>query len=133
MASSVVRNFSSRVIFFQKCKHFLSKTSKTSSILCIRGISNKSTSFVSTSIPEFEGRPGINSYKDLYEFSLDSPDQFWATLARSRLKWFKDFDRVQDCDLNEGKISWFLNGKINVSGKLSLSNNDFLSTPGQHS
>ena len=72
----------------------------------------------STSIPEFEGLANIKSYQDLYEFSLNEPDKFWGKLARSRLTWFKDFDQVSDGDFNTGKISWFLNGKLNVSGKI---------------
>ena len=75
-------------------------------------------SILSSPIPEFDGRPGINSYQDMYKFSLEHPETFWGTLARSRLEWIKDFDTVQDCNFEEGKISWFLDGKINVAGKI---------------
>ncbi len=71
----------------------------------------------STPIPEFENQPGIESHQDLYEFSLSNPDEFWGRLARSRLRWFQDFDTVKDCDMDEGRIAWFLNGKINVAGE----------------
>ena len=70
----------------------------------------------STPIPEFENEPGIKSHKDLYDFSLANPDEFWGSLARSRLEWFEEFDSVKDCNMETGDISWFLNGKINVSG-----------------
>ena len=30
----------------------------------------------------------------------------------------KEFDTVMDCDMNKGKISWFLGGKLNVSGNV---------------
>ena len=70
----------------------------------------------SAPIPEFEDEPGIKSYADLYRFSLSNPDVFWSRLAKSRLKWYQDFDTVKDCDMNKGNIAWFLNGKINVSG-----------------
>lgn len=70
----------------------------------------------STAIPEFENHPSIHSYTDLYNYSLSNSDEFWSTLATSRLKWFKDFQKVQDCDMEKGKISWFLDGKLNVSG-----------------
>ena len=76
-----------------------------------------SSKICSTSIPEFEGKPGINSYEDLHRFSLEDPNQFWGTLAKSRMQWMQDFDQVQDCNLAEGKVKWFLNGKLNVSGK----------------
>lgn len=70
----------------------------------------------SAPIPEFEDEPGIKSYDDLYRFSLENPDTFWSRLAKSRLRWYQEFDKVSDCDVNKGKIAWFLNGKLNVSG-----------------
>ena len=30
----------------------------------------------------------------------------------------KEFDTVMDCDMNKGKINWFLGGNLNVSGNL---------------
>ena len=82
-----------------------------------RHCTNRLHSIFSTSIPEFENRPGINSYEDLHRFSREQNELFWSILARSRLKWYRDFDVVKDCNLDEGKISWFLNGKINASGE----------------
>lgn len=54
----------------------------------------------------------------LYEESINNPQQFWGDLAKRRLRWMKKFDNVMDCDMNKGKISWFLGGKLNVSGNL---------------
>ena len=74
-----------------------------------------------TPLPEFESH-GFSSHDDLYRMSIDQPDHFWGTLARSRLSWIKDFGMVKDCDLRRGHIRWFLDGKINVSGeKYSMS------------
>ena len=67
-------------------------------------------------MPEFEGNFGIKSYEDLHRFSLQNPETFWGTLARNHLQWFSDFDVVSDCDMDAGKIQWFLNGKLNASG-----------------
>ena len=53
-----------------------------------------------------------------YRESVEDPDQFWGELARARLRWSTEFDRVQDCDLTQGKLQWFIGGKINVSGEL---------------
>ena len=53
----------------------------------------------------------------LYEESVKHPELFWGDLARRRLKWFKEFDQVMDCDMTEGRISWFNGGKINASGE----------------
>ena len=52
----------------------------------------------------------------IYSESLAQPEKFWGDLARNRLRWFKEFDQVMDCDMRQGRISWFNGGKINVSG-----------------
>jgi len=57
----------------------------------------------------------------VYEESLAQPEKFWGDLARNRLRWFKEFDQVMDCDMRQGRISWFNGGKINVSGTLASS------------
>ncbi|KAL4237994.1 Acetyl-coenzyme A synthetase 2-like [Mactra antiquata] len=67
-----------------------------------------------TEFPEF-ARDGLKSHEDLYRMSLEKPDYFWGTLARSRLSWFEDFGVVKDCDMSKGHIKWFLDGKINAS------------------
>ena len=67
-----------------------------------------------TPFPEFDSR--FKTHDELYQYSLDQPDSFWGTLARSRLDWFEDFGQVKDCDMKKGHIRWFLDGKINVSG-----------------
>ena len=52
-----------------------------------------------------------------YEESLRHPEQFWGHLARTRLRWIKEFDQVMDCDMDSGQFKWFLGGVINVSGE----------------
>ncbi|XP_075902166.1 acetyl-coenzyme A synthetase 2-like, mitochondrial [Nelusetta ayraudi] len=54
-------------------------------------------------------------HRDLHRLSVTDPDQFWGAAAADRLRWMKPFERVQDCDLNRGKINWFPGGRINVS------------------
>lgn len=51
----------------------------------------------------------------LYAESLENPEAFWGDLARRRLSWFREFQQVMDCDMHEGRISWFNGGKINAS------------------
>ncbi|KAK3596053.1 hypothetical protein CHS0354_032581 [Potamilus streckersoni] len=68
-----------------------------------------------TPMAEFENEPNIHTHNDLYQFSLQNPDRFWGTLARSRLNWFKDFSKVSDCDMKKGHFRWFLDGKLNVA------------------
>lgn len=67
------------------------------------------------SVPEFDGRKIFDDHNQLYKFSIDHPDKFWSKLAVSRLDWFKEFDQVSNCDLKQGRIQWFLGGKLNVT------------------
>ena len=46
-----------------------------------------------------------------------APDLFWGELARARMRWSREFDRVQDCDLTQGRLQWFIGGQLNVSGE----------------
>lgn len=110
----IVRNLKQLSRFCQKVK-YTSSTNNCNTYL--RQYSSKRSAIFSTSIPEFENRSDIKSYEDLYKFSLAEPDQFWGTLARSRLRWFKDFSIVQQCDLVKGNIAWFQGGKLNISGE----------------
>ena len=52
-----------------------------------------------------------------YRESLEYPDLFCGELARARLRWSREFDRVQDCDLTQGRLQWFIGGQFNVSGE----------------
>ena len=52
-----------------------------------------------------------------YEESLKHPEQFWGHLARTRLRWIKEFDQVMDCHMEKGSFKWFQGGVINVSGE----------------
>ncbi|XP_022332508.2 acetyl-coenzyme A synthetase 2-like, mitochondrial isoform X1 [Crassostrea virginica] len=70
---------------------------------------------LSTKFPEFQSNPQLQTHDQIYKFSLENPDQFWSTLARSRLQWSTDFDTIKDCDINEGRIRWFLGGQLNAS------------------
>ena len=78
-----------------------------------RTLSDKVAKHSTTPFPEFDT---FTSHDELYKFSLDSPDFFWGTLARSRINWYRDFGSVKDCDLTRGHVRWFLDGQLNVSG-----------------
>ena len=54
-------------------------------------------------------------YDKMYRESLDNPDKFWSEQVKQYLTFYKDFNKVSDCDLNEAKIAWFLGGKLNAS------------------
>ena len=54
-------------------------------------------------------------YKEMYEHSISSPDEFWAEQADQFLHWFKKWDSVSECDFNTGHIRWFEGGKLNAA------------------
>lgn len=58
-------------------------------------------------------------YEQLYVTSIKSPDFFWGTLAKQLLQWEEPFNDVMNCNMEEGEIKWFTNGKLNVSGTSS--------------
>ncbi|PUA29063.1 MAG: acetate--CoA ligase [Cellvibrio sp. 79] len=54
-------------------------------------------------------------YKSMYEQSVNSPDTFWAEQAKAFLTWKKPWTQVTKSDLKKGEVSWFVDGKLNVS------------------
>lgn len=56
----------------------------------------------------------FEAYADLYRESLEKPDEFWRRMAYEHLTWAHDFREVSHCDWENGLISWFLGGKLNV-------------------
>lgn len=54
-------------------------------------------------------------YKKLYQESLEDPDNFWAKQAE-RLVWYEKWTKVKNISFKKPvEISWFVNGKLNVS------------------
>ncbi len=75
-------------------------------------------SFLTTPFPELKHFPNtIDSHESLHKFSIENADQFWSTIARSRLEWFQDFTAVSSGSFSdpEFKAKWFIDGKINVT------------------
>lgn len=68
--------------------------------------------------PAFSGGAHIKNkaeYEKMYKRSIEDPEGFWAEMAEKELTWFKKWDKVQDCDLEEPRIKWFEGGKLNAS------------------
>ncbi len=68
---------------------------------------------------DFRRRAHINSeakYRELYQRSIDSPDDFWAEQAE-RIDWFKKFETVKDVSYarDDVHIKWYLGGKLNAA------------------
>ena len=68
-------------------------------------------------VPAIAARAHVtqSTYQTLYERSIDEPDAFWAEQARRFVTWFTPWQRVSDCDFNQGRIRWFEGGTLNVS------------------
>ena len=65
--------------------------------------------------PEFQARARISSlkqYREIYEYSIDQPEAFWANIARE-LHWFAPWSRVLEWELPWAK--WFVGGRLNLS------------------
>lgn len=54
------------------------------------------------------------TYKTLYQRSIEEPEAFWAEQAEQFLVWSKHWDTVMDYDYPKGYIRWFEGGKLNV-------------------
>ncbi|EIJ41173.1 acetate--CoA ligase [Beggiatoa alba B18LD] len=68
-------------------------------------------------LPQAAANAYINAeqYKEMYARSVNDSDNFWAEQADKFVSWFKKWDKVQDWNYHEGKINWFVGGKLNVS------------------
>ncbi len=55
------------------------------------------------------------TYKFMYQRSINEPEAFWAEQAEQFLVWSKRWDTVMDYDYPKGYIRWFEGGKLNVS------------------
>lgn len=71
----------------------------------------------------YDVKPGIvahahitaETYKGMYQRSIEKPEAFWAEQAEQFLVWSKRWDTVMDYDYPKGYIRWFEGGKLNVS------------------
>ena len=71
---------------------------------------------------EFAANTIVNTqqYREMYEHSINNPEEFWAEQANSYLTWFKPWDSTLEWDYNSANdgnvsINWFKGGKINAS------------------
>ncbi len=54
-------------------------------------------------------------YLELYQQSIDAPEEFWAEQAGNLLYWHKPWRSVCQSDFNKAQASWFTGAKLNVS------------------
>ena len=57
----------------------------------------------------------VQSYRSMYQDSIDNPEAFWAEQAKLFLDWIEPWDAVMNYDYQTGHIRWFEGGTLNVS------------------
>ena len=57
----------------------------------------------------------VAKYQEMYQLSIEKPEQFWAEQAGKFLDWSQPWHKVLDYDYPKGYIRWFEGGKLNVS------------------
>ena len=55
-----------------------------------------------------------SQYDEAYKKSVEEPESFWSDIANTFI-WKKKWDQVLDWNFIEPKISWFTNGKLNIT------------------
>jgi len=80
----------------------------------IESILNESRSFAPSK--DFIDRANIDKEKaeELNKQALESHTDYWATLARDQLQWFRPFSNILD-ESNAPNYEWFNDGEINAS------------------
>ena len=53
-------------------------------------------------------------FESEYLESIANPKKFWKEKAEETLEWFSNWDEVISSNLEEGKVEWFKNGKLNA-------------------
>jgi acetyl-CoA synthetase len=53
-------------------------------------------------------------YKQVYKYSVEQPEQFWASVA-AHFKWRRKWDKVLEWNFQEPSVKWFIGGKLNIT------------------
>jgi len=56
----------------------------------------------------------FDHYKQVYQQSVEQPEQFWEGIANEFL-WKKKWDKALEWNFKEPNIKWFLGGKLNIT------------------
>jgi acetyl-CoA synthetase len=56
----------------------------------------------------------LEEYQTKYQEAETNPEAYWENLASS-FQWMKKWDKTLEWDFNKPKVSWFINGKLNIS------------------
>ncbi len=53
-------------------------------------------------------------YLEMYQKSIDDPENFWAEQAETFVDWFSPWERVMSVDYHSADIQWFTGAKLNA-------------------
>lgn len=53
-------------------------------------------------------------YRQMYQKSLENPEEFWAEQAKKYIDWIKPWDKVLSGNLQDNNVKWFSGAKLNV-------------------
>jgi len=57
----------------------------------------------------------LEQYFQVYNESVQNPEQFWGQLARDNFQWHKTWDRVLDWDFHKPEVKWFEGAQLNIT------------------
>lgn len=56
-----------------------------------------------------------DSFKKMYQHSIDAPEEFWAEQAGNLLHWHEPWKKVSGGDFSKAESKWFEGAKLNVA------------------
>lgn len=56
----------------------------------------------------------LEQYKEVYQQSVENPEQFWAAQAET-FTWQKKWDTALESDFRKPAVKWFKGGKLNIT------------------
>mmetsp|Transcript_8308 Transcript_8308/g.7440 ORF Transcript_8308/g.7440 Transcript_8308/m.7440 type:complete len:691 (+) Transcript_8308:19-2091(+) len=59
-------------------------------------------------------KENLIDYQNRYKQSIEDPNTFWSNEEKQYIEWFQPYKQVSIGDLNDGDVSWFIDGKLNV-------------------
>lgn len=54
-------------------------------------------------------------YQQLYQASINNPEQFWGDFAQAEFTWKKPWDKVLSWDFNQAEVKWFEGAELNIT------------------
>ncbi len=57
----------------------------------------------------------LEDYDKNYSTAVQSPEQFWSTIAKENFTWKRPWSKVLDWDFSVPKISWFEGSQLNIT------------------